>query len=94
MGGSANCTRYFLCAVVYHSKLEFCVRSKLESWRRSEDGGVKEDDGRAIFCWLGFEEVDVPIGTEAADEGGARRCVHGETEVADGDFAIVADADR
>ena len=55
---------------------------------------MKEDDGRGIFCWRGFEEVDVAVWSEAADEGGARRRVHGETEVADGDFAIVADADR
>ena len=61
--------KFLIHAVVYHSKLEFCVRSKLESGVRSENRGVKENDGRGIFCWLGFEEEDVAVGTEAADEG-------------------------
>ena len=78
---------------MYHSKLEFCVRTKLARSWRSEDRGVKQDAGSGVFVWRGFEEEEVAIGTQAANEGGAWRGIDGEAEVADGDFAIVADAD-
>ena len=39
------------------------------------------------------EVVDVAIGAEAADDGGARRSIQGLALGGDGDFAVVADAD-
>jgi len=39
------------------------------------------------------EEVDVPVRAQAADNGGTWRRSKGEALVADGDFAVVADAD-
>jgi len=56
-------------SVVYHSKLEFCVRSKLESEKEGlKDGGMKEDLREGVFCRMGFEEEDVAIWEQAVDE--------------------------
>lgn len=39
------------------------------------------------------EVVDVPIGAQAADDGGPWRCGEGVALIAHGDFAVVGDAD-
>ena len=59
----------------------------------SKDWGMEEDEREGVFGWRGFEEEDVAVWEQAVDEAGAGRSVHGETEGADGDFAVVADAD-
>ena len=59
----------------------------------SKDWGMEEDERDGVFGWRGFEEEDVAVREQAVDEAGAGRSVHGETEGADGDFAVVADAD-
>ena len=43
--------------------------------------------------WSGAEEIDIAVGSERADDTGAGRSIDGKAEVADRDFAIVADAD-
>ena len=59
----------------------------LEHW------AVEEDDGFCVFVWGVTEIVDVAIGAEAAQDGGAGWSVNGLALGADRDFAIVADAD-
>ncbi len=54
---------------------------------------MEEDEGEGGFCGRGFEEENVAVWEEAADEARAWRGVHGEAEGADGDFAVVADTD-
>ena len=54
---------------MYQSKLEFCVRSKLESEKEGlKDRGMKEDLREGVFGGRGFEEEDVAIWEQAADE--------------------------
>jgi hypothetical protein len=54
---------------------------------------MKQDDGFGIFVWGVAEVVDVTIGAETADDGGAGWGVNGLALGADGDFAVVTDAD-
>jgi hypothetical protein len=54
---------------------------------------MEQDDGFGFGIGGLTEVIDVPIGAEAADDGGAWRCGEGVPLVADGDFAVVADAD-
>lgn len=58
------------------------------------EGRRVEEDGReGVFERRSFEEEEITVGEEAADDFGARGGVDGEAEVADGDFAVVADAE-
>jgi hypothetical protein len=59
----------------------------------SEDRDVEQDDGFGGFVWSGAEVVDVTIWAETADDVGAGWGVHGLALRADGDFAVVTDAD-
>jgi hypothetical protein len=59
----------------------------------SEDGAMEQDDGFGVLVRSLAEVVNVPIGAEAADDGGAGWSVKGMTLGADGDLAVVADAD-
>jgi hypothetical protein len=59
----------------------------------SKDGNVEQDDGFGIFVWGVAEVVDVPIGSQAADDFGARWGINGMALGGDGDFAVIADAD-
>ena len=77
--------------VVYQTKLEKSVRSKLEWVQKT--GQWSRTMGLAFWIWGVAEVVDVAIGAEAADDGGAGRSVNGMALGADGDFAVVADAD-
>ena len=54
---------------------------------------MEEDDGFGF--WIGgvAEVIDVAIRAQAADDGGAWRCLNGLALGAGGDFAVVADAD-
>ena len=61
--------------------------------RGSKDRGMEEDEREGVFGWRRFEKEDVAVWEQAVDEAGAWRSVHGETEGAVGDFAVVADAD-
>jgi hypothetical protein len=53
---------------------------------------VQQDDGFGLWIWGVAEVVNVSIGAEAADDGGAGWSVNGMALGADGDFALVADA--
>ena len=59
----------------------------------SEDRAVQQDDGFGLRVWGVAKVVDVPIGAEAADDGGAGWRVNREALCADGDFAVITDAD-
>ena len=59
----------------------------------SEDGNVEQDDGFGIGVWGMTEVKDVAIGAEAADDMGVWGSVNGLAVGADGDFAVVTDAD-
>ena len=54
---------------------------------------MEQDDGFGVLVWGVAEVVNVAIGAEAADDGGAGWSVKGMTLGADGDLAIVADPD-
>ena len=54
---------------------------------------MEEDEREGVFGWRRLEEEDVAVREQAVDEAGAWRGVHGEAEGAEGDFAVVADAD-
>ena len=54
---------------------------------------MEQDDGFGLWVWGVAEVEDVAVGTEAADDGGARSGINGVALVADGDFAVVPDAD-
>ena len=54
---------------------------------------MKQDEGFGLWVWSMAEVVNVTIGTEAADDGGAWRSVDVEALVPHRDFAVVADAD-
>ena len=54
---------------------------------------MEQDDGFGVGVWGMAEVVDVAIGAEAADDVGAGWGVNGVALGADGDFAVVADAD-
>jgi hypothetical protein len=58
-----------------------------------EDWAMEQDNGFGSLVWSVAEVVDVSIGAEAADDGGAGWSVNGMALGADGDFAVVADAD-
>ncbi len=63
-----------------------------ETWDL-EDGDVEQDDG-LDFGIRGLPEViDVTVRAQAADDGGTWRRSKGVALIADGDFAVVADAD-
>ena len=67
------------------------MRTKGDS--QSKDRNMEEDDGFGF--WIGgvTEVIDVAIRAQAADDGGARWCINSLALRANGDFAIVADAD-
>ena len=54
---------------------------------------MAENDGLGFWIWGGAEVVNVSIGAEAEDDGGSRWSINGLALGADGDFAVVADAD-
>ena len=54
---------------------------------------MEEDDGFGFWIWGVAEVVDVSIWAEAADDGGAGWGVQGLALRADGDLAVVPDAD-
>jgi hypothetical protein len=54
---------------------------------------MEQDDGFGVFVRSLAEVVNVSIGAEAADDGGAGRSLNGLALGADGDLAVVADAD-
>jgi len=58
-----------------------------------EDWAMEQDDGFGLWVWGLAEVVNVSIWAEAADDGGAGWGVKGLALRADGDFAVVADAD-
>jgi hypothetical protein len=61
--------------------------------QKLEWGYVEEDEGFGLGVG-GFLEVEkVAVWAEAADDGGTRRGFEGAAFAADGDFAVVADAD-
>lgn len=59
----------------------------------SEHRAVEQDDGFCGFVWRVPEVVKVASGTEAADDGGARRGGNGLALGTDGNFAVVTDPD-
>jgi len=59
----------------------------------SEHWAMEQDDGFGVLVWGVAEVVEVAIGAQAADDGGARWGLDGLALGADGDFAVVADAD-
>ena len=54
---------------------------------------MEQDDGFGGFVWGVAEVVEVTIWAETADDGGAGWGVNGLALRADGDFAVVTDAD-
>ena len=58
-----------------------------------EDGTMEQDEGFGFEIGGVAEVVDVAIGTQAAADGGTGWGVNGVALCADGDFAVVADAD-
>ena len=56
-----------------------------------EDRTMEEDDGFGF--WIGgvAEVIDVTVGAQGADDGGARRSINGLALGADGDFTVVTD---
>ena len=63
-----------------------------QSWNGSEDRNVKQADGFGGGIGGMTEVVDVPIWAKAADDDGTGLGGDGVPLVANGDFAIVADA--
>ena len=59
----------------------------------SEDGAMEQDDGFGFFVRGVTEVVNVTIGAQAAQDGGAGRSVNGLALRADGGFAVVTNAD-
>ncbi len=53
---------------------------------------MEQDDRFLVFVWGVPEVVNVAIGAEAADDGGAGWSIKGLALRADGDFAVVTDA--
>ena len=64
-----------------------------QSWNGSEHRAMEQDDGFGLRVWGEAKVENVAIGTKTADDGGAGWSVNGVTLRADGDFAVVADAD-
>ena len=58
-----------------------------------EDWAVQEHDGFGFGIGCLAEIIDVSVGAQAADDTGPGRRVHGVALGADGNFAVVADAD-
>ena len=63
-----------------------------ETWLK--DRTMEENDGFGLLGWGLTEVIDVAIGTQAADDFGPRWRINGLALGADGDFAVVTDADR
>ena len=59
----------------------------------SADRAVAQDDVFGVWVWSGVEVVNASIGAKAAEDGGAGWSVNGLELRADGDFAVVTDAD-
>ena len=59
----------------------------------SEHRAVEQDDGVGGFVWGVAEVVNVTIWAQTADDAGAGWGVNGLALRADGDLAVVADAD-
>lgn len=59
----------------------------------SEDWDMEQNDGLGMGIGSLTQVIDVPLRAEAADDGGAWRCDDGVPLVANGDLAVVADAD-
>ena len=58
-----------------------------------KDWNMKQEDGFGVFVRGVTEVVDVAIGSQAADDFGAGWGVNGMALGADGDFAVVSNAD-
>ena len=54
---------------------------------------MEDDDGFGFGIWGMLEVIDVAVWSEATDDGGTWRSCNGMALGADGDFAVVADAD-
>ena len=67
------------------------MRSKVDGV--SEDRAVEQNQGFGLGVWGVVEVVDVAVGAQAAEDGGAGRGGNGLALVVDGDFAVIADAD-
>ena len=59
----------------------------------SKDRAVEQDDGFGFLIGGVAEIEDVTVGSEATDDFGTWRGVHGQALGADGDFAVIADTD-
>ena len=59
----------------------------------SEDWDVQQDNGFGVGIGGMTKVVDVTVRAKAAEDGGSWRCSDGVALVADGDFAVVTDAD-
>ena len=59
----------------------------------SKDWTMEENDRFGLWIWGVAQIIDVAIGAQATDDGGAGWSIQGLALGADGDFAIVADAD-
>jgi len=59
----------------------------------SKDWAMQENLGFGFWVGSVAEIIDVAIGAQATDDGGTRRGVKAQALVADGDLAIVTDAD-
>ncbi len=64
-----------------------------QKWTGLEDRTMEENDGFGFWIWGVAEVIDISIGTEATDDGGARDGVNGMALGSDGDFTVVADPD-
>jgi hypothetical protein len=53
---------------------------------------MEQDDGFGVLIGGVAEIINVTVWTETTDDGGAWRCLNGLALGADGDFAIVTDA--
>jgi hypothetical protein len=63
-----------------------------QSWNRSDDRAVEQDQGLSVF-FGGVAQVEgVAVRAQAAKEGAAGRDVDPVASHAHGDFAVIADA--
>jgi len=66
------------------------VRAKVDGLK---DWNMEEKDGFVFLVWGMLEIIDIAVWAEAANDGGAWRCIDGMALGTNGDFAVVADAD-
>ena len=58
-----------------------------------KDGTMEQNDGFGFGIRSVAEVIDVPIGPQATDHGGAGWCLNGLSQGADGHLAVIADPD-